>query len=544
MQYTINRHSKFEYETDHSITFTSPSGKISTLTPFSCQPIQFTYDNEGAESVQAIGAPKSVIRFYPDECGTYHFDCGELTCIESSNHGYVTVSQQDPRYFAYSDGTGYTPIGINLAFITPFRSSNGSEFGCSGYRYLGMRQYESWFRQCHQNGVNLVRIWLGHEYFSPDTEQAGIYDPVQFSKIDALFDLAERYQMKLKLTLEQFRFFDYEKIADSDSYSDDVFRKFRKRLYLDQTRCENITEWLDEAIWREKWLDKVRQLSYRYSGNPTLFGIELWNEMNCLPWESTLAWNRYMLPIVKKLFPQHLVMNSLGSCDSDHIVKLYKEFVWEYSDIKQMHRYLDQGSADPICHENPIALVWDGIQRLADPEKPFLVAETGAVNNCHSGPFRYYNADHRGMIFCDTVYTPIFCGAAGCGHIWHWDGRYVESKNLYRHFKPIQQLLTNIEFDKEHFIPEKWEDEHLTLLLLRGTHVTLGYLRNNHDNWMNVLRDLLQDQPIRNYHIPLSAPASMMVLDIMDDHSNKISYADGYLNVDYMNYGVLLRFES
>lgn len=497
------QYTRFELRTDLPLTLTSPSGKPTDLEPFEYQPIAFDYDAEGAESVRPDGGAYKIVRFFPDEIGVYTYPGGSFECVPGG-HGYVVVSGSDPRYFAYTDGTSYCPIGINLAFISPFGKSDGREFGRSGFRFLGMREYERWFRACHENGVDLARVWLGHEYFCPDTGEAGVLDGVQLSKIEALVDLARRYDIKLKLTLEQFRYFDYQRVADSDSYSDDVFRKFNKRLFSGGKRCENPAEWLHGEEWRGKWLIKVKELAKRFSGDPTIFGVELWNEMSCMPYDDMLEWNRHMLPEVKKLFPRQLVMNSLGSFDSEGAARAYESFCWELSDIKQLHRYLDQGAPYEVCHDSPIKLIRDGVSLLAEPEKPLLVAETGAVNDRHSGPFRYYLSDHNGLLFCDLVYTPLFCGAAGCGHIWHWDGRYVEAKNLYRLYKPLCELICGVDFDREGFVSEYIEDDETILMLLRGKNVTLGYLRNKSYSWQNVLRDMKDIEPVKEKKTGLS----------------------------------------
>lgn len=538
----VKQYSLFECESESPLTLTSPSGRSILLEPFELLPIEFSYDDEGAEKVYSCGKSISIVRFFPDELGIYRFNGGEFECIEGESHGYVEISKNDPRYFSYSDGSRFYPIGINLAFITPYSKSNGDEFGYTGFKYLGMRQYERWFRDCHENGVNLVRIWIGHEYFSPDTEEAYVLDKIKLAKLEKLIELARKYELKLKLTLEQFRYFNYERTADSDSYADDVFRKFNKRLYMNGKRCESSSEWLMGEEWRKSWLFKVNELAKRFSGDPTVFGIELWNEMNCMPWDDMTEWNKYMLPKVKKLFPRQLVMNSLGSFDSDGVLDSYNKFVWELSDIKQMHRYLDQGAAYNICHEDPMALLRDGINILADPNKPFMVAETGAVNNCHSGPFRYYSADHNGMLFCDLVYTPLFCGSASCGHIWHWDSRYVESKNLYRYFRPLSILCEGVVFDCEDFHPEVYEDDEVILLLLRGKHTTLGYFRNKSYNWMNILRDLKPHTTVceKNINIPLDGNSE--TINIWDGETAKIKYDGSSLKVSYLKYGILIKF--
>lgn len=130
-------------------------------------------------------------------------------------------------------------------------------------------------------------------------------------------DLARRYGLRLKLVIEQFRYFDYEKKADSDSYEDDVFRKFNKNLYKNGRRCESSEEWLADPVWQDAWLEKIAALAARLSEDPVVFAIELWNEMNCMPKKTLNAWNLRMLPAVKALFPHHLVTNSWGSLDSD-----------------------------------------------------------------------------------------------------------------------------------------------------------------------------------------------------------------------------------
>lgn len=137
-------------------------------------------------------------------------------------------------------------------------------------------------------------------------------------------------------------------------------------------------------------------------------------------------------------------------------------------------------------------------------DKPILIAETGAVNNCHSGPFKFYVNDDDGIIFADTVYTPVFCKSCGTGCIWHWDERYVESKNLYHLFRPISDLISGIEIDRENFEPVSIANENIVVLMLKSEKITLGYIRNANYNWENVLRDLLQVPPVAMFKLNIA----------------------------------------
>ncbi len=519
-------------------TLTAPSGKTLTPVPIPLTDIEFSYDDMGYESVRAAGE-RLAVRFYPDECGTYTLlhdgTKQKIRVTRGKHHGYVETSRHDSRYFAFSDGTPYLPLGINLAFPTAYPRPDG------GFGYMGMRQYEEWFRACVENGCTMARIWLGHEYLCPDTEEVGVFDSVQLAKIDALVDLARRYGLRLKLVIEQFRYFDYTRTANSDSYEDDVFRKFNKKLYKKGRRCESSAEWLSDPIWQDAWLCKMKKLAEHLSGDPTVFAIELWNEMNCMPRENRQEWNQKMLPAVKKLFPRHFVTNSLGSLDSDRVMEIYEEFCWDCSDLKEIHRYLDRGAKHEVCHDSLIDLARDGLDRVLDPGKPTLFSESGAVNNGHSGPFPHYLNDHEGILFCDAVYPPLFLGAADCGHIWHWDARYVESKNLYRLFRPLRSLFRGIMIDREDFRCETIEDDQTILLLLRGKNTTVGYLRNKAQCWQTILRDRKTVPPLTDKTISVAIDGNMKWIPIRK--GDRVSYEKNRLILHCLGFGILLRWD-
>lgn len=525
----------------------TPGGEKKQLLPFLKQDISLHYSSSGIETVEPVGKPYTVVRFFPAQCGVYRVQTGQteqLVQVEPSNaKGCITVNPKNPKYLAYSNGEPFFPIGVNLAFISPVAQSNGAEFGTAASRqYLGLRQYKRWFKACAENGVNMARIWLGHEYFCPDEDEANQFSLTQLAKIDLLLELAESYGIKLKLTVEQFRHFDYCTAAESNSYADDVFRKFNKKLYLNGERCNSVEEFLTAPKWKAAWLNKVQELGKRLSGNPTVFGIELWNEMNALGRDRVIAWNAEMLPKVKQIFAPHLVMNSLGSLDCQSTEAFYKDFCFEKSDLKQLHRYLDRGAENPVCHESPIQLLKNGIETLQTPNQPLLVAETGAVSPCHSGPFSYYCCDHLGLLFCDFVYTPVFCGACGTGNLWHWDDRYMEAKNLYHCFRPMAELCREVDFGTENFKPDYYEDAEIILLLLRGKNVTLGYLRNKSACWQNLLRDLKQPVAVKEKAVACSLPQQLEVVQIFLDETVDCRCSNGALQIRNLKYGALLRF--
>ncbi len=491
---------EFEREVDKDTTeilVSRPDGKTDTVKPFRNKLTEFTYDIEGYEHMVNKGET-FCFRYAPVLHGEYKIyerrgndvlkEYG-FTVLCRDKHGFVRVSEKDRRYFAYTDSEPFMPIGINMAFPQSFAVSDGSEFGQSdNIAYIGLKQYETWFKKASENGVNLVRIWCGHTYFSVDTNEAGVFHIEQFAKLDRIIALAKKYGIKLKLTMEQFR-----NIKD-DTDGSYIGKLFNKQVFFKGKKCESADEWLENEVWQKAWFEKMEEYAKRYAYNDTIFAIELWNEMNCFgtvfPDPEHLArWNIKAAQKMHSIFPNHMIINSLGSCDCDGAKKCYAEFPWDSFDFKQVHSYLDQGAKFAELTNNSI----EGLKKICAEQMPsnmpLFIAETGAVNDCHSGPFRYYSSDDDGIIFADCVYTPLFLGCACCGNIWHWDARYVESKNLYHMYKPLKRLTEGINFDEESFIAADCSNDKAYVLTLCGKKHDLYYIRNKSASWQNVLRD-------------------------------------------------------
>jgi len=519
---------------------TAKNGEKKMLEPFLYQPVEFLYNDEGIENMRLCGEPYDMIRFTIKEEGDYtleiEFQNGEkeIQNIEAKdfyNNGFVKVSQKDHRYFELTNGKSYFPIAVNLCYPEKIPVSDNTEFGVKeGYCYMGLRQYERWFKRLSENGVNMARIWIGHPYFTPDTLDSEVLDLAQFSKIDALLELAKKYGIKLKITFEQFRYTDPfgKGLQPALSYI------FNKKIRLNGEYCESINEWITSENWKKAWLNKVHEFAKRYAGDTEIFAFELWNEMNCLP--NTNEWNKDMLPKVAVMFPDNMVINSLGSMDAQYAVDLYNSFPWELSAFKQLHRYLDQGAKFKDTTRNPIEMTAQGIKYLDKSAQPLILAETGAVNNCHSGPFKYYSVDDRGMILVDCAYTPVFCGLASIGNIWHWDERYLESKNLYKYFAPISKLVEDIDFTQEGFEPLDLSDNDVYLLILKGKTQSIGFIRNKLDSWQNVLRDMKQTKPLHKKSFDFDCNTLKQV-KIWDEDTTVIFINNGKIVFDNLLYG-------
>ena len=395
------------------LSVTTPSGTQERVPTFDQQAYDFHYDRHGYEDQTPTGPVDRCARYTPDQEGPYLVSdekgnvVDEFICTPSEHPGYVMVSGKDSRYFACSDGSSYVPIGLNLVGCGYDRQPAGHEHfrASEALRTTGMIQWQRWLSELHASGANYVRIWLSNRYTEARTEIMGVHDLAAFARLDRIMDLARQYDIRVKLCLEHFRTFTdtghfaYKRVVDPDT----------------GRQLTDVEAWFNEDKWNQRWLEDIAPYLARYHNDPVVFSWELWNEIDCgdACFDSVERFTRRMLPEVKQRSPKNLVVNSLGSMDEEHKQQVQDAFAAiPDMDFLQVHRYLDQGAPLDICHADPVAFSLDAVRRCSTGTKPLILTETGAVNDRHVGPFRFYPADHGGLIFDDVTYPPFFCGAA------------------------------------------------------------------------------------------------------------------------------------
>ena len=382
---------------------------------------------------------------------------------------FVRVSPRDPRYLELSSGRPYIPIGLNMV-EPPWNSKDLSGF-------------EEWLKALSQNHGNYIRVWLSSRYFDIESKQSGRYEEEAARHVDELFALARKYRIRLKLCLEHFRTFDETSWA-------------RKPIHLASNGgpAASVADFFDGEKSREQFKRKLAFYAARYGSDPIVFGWELWNEVNCVQGGDVFAWTEVMLSELHRLFPRNLSMQSLGSHDGDWSRKYYPRMMaMPGNDLAQVHRYLDQGARYEICHGPVDLLAADAVQeiRKLDPGRPILLAESGAVEKSHSGPFKLYKKDKSGIILHDVLFAPFFAGAAGPGHIWHWD-QYVAPMGLWWQFGRFAAMVEGIDPPAESFEVLAPEHPILRVRALKGRRTLLVWLRDPKDDWR---AELLEEKP-------------------------------------------------
>ena len=404
-----------------------------------------------------------------------------LSCINlkkmtrvDDNDQFVKVSSKNPRYFETTDGRPWIPVMIN--YIMP----NGEEAQV-------FKKVNLYFKNFSHNGGNAMRVWISCSFLEIEDKKVGEYNQVKFKRIDSVLSLAKKYGIRLKFTLQHIRSIEAED-TKVESWSNSAFMAVENGGPF-----KNILDYINTPEGKKIYLDRIKALSKRYKNNTQIFSWELWNEMDAVDDKDWFPFTAQILDSVKFLFPNHLVAQTLGSMHSVGADKRYEKLLTLKNDeYITVHRYLDPGTKwEQYDHvHGPIdLLISNAIQFVYRPGimKPIVANEHGAVEANHIGPNKLYAKDSLGVFIHDMIFTPFFCGASGCGSMWHWDS-YVDKQKLWYHYKRFNNVINGIDPIKEEFAPFTFNQDSVRCYGIKGKKTTMIWCRDAKSNWKTELQ--------------------------------------------------------
>jgi len=408
-----------------------------------------------------------------------------------SNNTFIKISKKNPRQFETTDGNPWIPIMINL--VIP----NGEEEEV-------FPKVENYFKNFSQNGGNAMRIWISSPFLEIEDTKVGEFNPVKIARIDSILHFAEKYDIRIKFTLQHIR---------SIKPSGSGVQAWSNRPFMsveDGGPFKDINEYINTEKGRTTYLNRVKALSRLYKDNHHIFSWELWNEMDAVDDQDWLPFTVQILDSVKMLFPNHLVAQTLGSMHSADADKRYVDLIaLKNNDYTTVHRYLDPGT-DWGQYEQvhgPIdLLISSSVQSVYPTEdiKPVVDNEHGAVEPNHTGPHHLYLIDSLGIFIHDMIFTPFFCGTAGSGAMWHWDS-YIEKQNLWFHFQRFKNAITGIDPVNEEFVPFTFNKDSIRFYGLRGKNTTMIWCRDAMSNWKTELQEGIPPKAREHISFQISA---------------------------------------
>lgn len=435
-----------------------------------------------------------------------------LSMASVAQKRYVAVSKANPAYFAYTNGTTYVPIGINM--INPSGNSESNP-------EAAFAEIDSWMKNLAANGGNYIRVWLSQSFWDIEEKTAGKYDEEKAKRIDRFIALARKYHLHIKLTLEHFRSITLKENP----------QKWATRFSYHTSNggpLDSVQQFLSTDAGKKLFLDKLDFYKERYGSDTLFFGWELWNEMNAMsvPEDSTFyQWNEEMLRATKERFPENLVMQSLGSFDGDYAVPVYKKIMaMPANEVAQVHRYLDTGARYQVCHGPMDIICASAVRDIRNfhVNKPILLAETGAVEAHHAGPSKLYAKDKHGILLHDMLFAPFFTGSAGTGMSWHWES-YVHKNNLWYHYARFAEAVKDVDPVGESFVPTMKETDSFRIYILKGKKHTLLWLRDKQNNWESELERGESPRLFQNTKINFASlrMIGFKTIDVYDPWKNK-----------------------
>ena len=237
------------------------------------------------------------------------------------------------------------------------------------------------------------------------------------------------------------------------------------------------------------------------------------------------------LPELHRRFPRNLCMQSLGSFDSARARDAYRRHsTMAGNDLAQVHRYLDLGASLDVCKGPVDVLAADAVREVLafEPGKPVTLAESGAVEPKHSGPFQLYAADKQGTLLHDILFAPFFAGAAGPGQIWHWDA-YVAKNNLWWHFGRFGEAVKGVDPAAEGFTPSMVEHDRLRVYRLTGRWTTLLWCRDTRNDWRSELERGESPEELHSLSVELAAKGKATAYDPWTGRTATVRVKEGRL---------------
>ncbi|NCC51766.1 MAG: DUF5060 domain-containing protein [Spartobacteria bacterium] len=241
-------------------TFTSPSGGQWTVNGFYM---------ETEDDVKGQGSWR--IRFAAADLGswTYSVSVGNhmgtdtssghaFTCVESDRHGWIRVSDDDPRYLEHHDDNTF--IG-------------------KGYCHCWDADDEGLFANCKEHGINMIHWWFApwdtlltvkpanpadtwREKSSYDTYEQG-----RAAEVDRTFEHAEKYDVKLVVTIwphDSIRDFNHHKWRINGSWAKAIDQKFSEPEWYINAFSELDDPPMNQKFFYDPVYFEYQERLYRY----------------------------------------------------------------------------------------------------------------------------------------------------------------------------------------------------------------------------------------------------------------------------------------
>jgi uncharacterized repeat protein (TIGR01451 family) len=372
-----------------------------------------------------------------------------FNCVAGPQHGFVQINPNDRRFFRYSDGTSYYPIGTDI----------------SGYSGTGGAAATA-FPRMKANGANMTRVFFTSYNIEPyDTAKNGSvkslnnYNMTRALTIDSLMDTAHANDVRIVWCLDDWTYIK----ATANQYI---------ALSGREAPCTDVNGFYSSSTAKEIYKRKLRYWMARWGYSTNFLGFDFVNETGSAGGLSN-GWHVEMGSYVHSFTQQpHLASGDNGSGelrtsggipnnDPSMDFSQYHDYAkysqgWtikgEGFNLEKMGCTLDYPWEDMAVYADRLArLQWrryKWMKPLSWNEFGLIYRYPGVTNNFPDWNDAYA-ADPDARHYRDAMWAGMFAGLSVC----HWKLDYVMGIKSYVNggekmwvFKPLANYLAGEEF--------------------------------------------------------------------------------------------------
>lgn len=422
--------------------FQSPGGEQFVIPGFWMQPYQNTCD-EPCFELEPEGDPEWQVRFTPQETGEWSYTLqvrdngtiidvrdGRFTVEPSDGRGFVRPGENG-RYFGYSNGQPYFPIGHNLNW----------SFDAIG----GLETYDQWLRDLANAGGNYARLYIDVPWFiNLEWEgDVGFYMAAQdkAAMLDLVLERAADYGVQLQLVLlwhQALRTYNGPPVIVPDNIPrPDVGADWDDNPYniLNGGVLSGPSVFFFDDVAQEFFRQRLRYIVARWGYSPQIFAWEIIDRI-----DNTANFD----PAVSGPWLQGITSYLRQIDQHDHLITAGSR---DYQSIVAENALLDFASAQ-FYQRLPIESTGDQVTGVVDVISSYLEAGFTPVllADYSLNPwFEPIEADPMGVHFQNTLWAAALSGASGSAMSDWWD-TYIIPQGLSRYYAPLAAFTAGIDW--------------------------------------------------------------------------------------------------
>ncbi len=367
----------------------------------------------------------------------------KINVAPSGKKGFVGVSKKDKRYFEFSNGDFFYPVGFNIHTPKDTRSEKRLGFGYIPDR--GTYSYEDYFSDMAENGANAAEVWMASwsmalEWTSARINYYGLgrYNLANAWRLDHVLKNAAAKGIYIHLVLDN-----HGKLSSrvDQEWDDSPHNKNNAFAAADGAMLREPADFFTNKEAQKYYTRRNRYISGRWGGFTNILGIELWSEVDLVTehrkyYENgiSIEWHDKAARNLKNMSQgRHLV--------TTHTCSDYNK-TYEHRKLFQLDS-IDYVVSDAYRKDDPIIdLMRAHTETLRELGKPMLITEYGGTPQGNN--FENLEADlHAG------IWASFFLEHAGTPFLWWHD--FIHRLDKYSHFKGFSAFIDGIDLRGKEF---------------------------------------------------------------------------------------------